>query len=277
MNSAFGPELVPMLAAALAAAGWFVLAIRARTAVTPAPTRRSAPASMLRLAIGVVAAVAVWSLTDRPGLAFAALVLWSGTNWVLSARRRHRLALEEERHAIEAIAAASRALRAGIPVGGMLDFLAAESHGEAGRAFREIVQREGVGEEMGSAIRRVLLDSSLPALRAFGLTILTQIGAGGDIADTTDRLARSLVERGRMRRRARTIMAYTRTAALVLAALPAIVVPLLCLLIEDYAELMLHRPWGNGLLTLAAGMVVVGVILMQRLSRLEPLRTGTAR
>lgn len=269
MNPETLADSVPWIAAAVAAAGWIVLARLAAPRQAPSTPGGKGAGGWMRTVLGVVAAVGVWSLTDRPGLALAAIVLWMGTNAVLAARKRQRLALEEERHAIEAIGAASRALRAGIPIGGMLDFLSTESHGEARRAFREILEREGVGEELGSAIRRVLLTSHLQPLRAFGVTILAQIGAGGDIADTTDRLARSLVERSRMRRRARTIMAYTRTAALVLAALPAIVVPLLCFLIEDYARLMLHRPWGNAMLAIAAALVVGGVVLMQRLSRID--------
>jgi len=182
--------------------------------------------------------------------------------------------MEEESHAIEAIGAASRALRAGIPINGMLEFLATESRGEAGRSFREVVQREGLGEDMPSAIRHVLLASPWTALRAFGLTLLSQLESGGDIADTADRLARALIERRRMQRRARTIMAYTRAAATLLAALPAIVVPLLCYLLEEYAQFMLRTPTGNMMLAACACLIVVGTTLIQRLSRLDTVRPG---
>jgi len=278
MNFDADPSLWPLLAAALAAGAWWLLATRsAGGPAAVAPSASAQRTTVLRIVMAAAVAIVALRVSDRPTLAVLVLVVWLGANALLRSRRNNRLALQEEAHAIEAIGAASRALRAGIPVGGMLEFLATESRGEAGRAFREIVQREGVGEELSSALRRVLLVSPLPSLRAFGLTILSQLGSGGDIADTTDRLARALVERTRMRRRARTIMAYTRAAAILLAAMPAIVMPMICWLLDDYARFMLHSLPGNILLAISACLVVGGTLLMQRLSRLEPSRTSVSR
>jgi len=274
--------LVPLAAAALAlGAFWLFVVRRARTtplATPPAQAldRRAAVLRALRLALVLAAALVLWRLFDRPALVVALLAVWGGAIWMVRVRRRHREQMQEESHAIDAIGAASRALRSGIPVGGMLDFLATESRGEAGRAFREIVQRESVGEEMPSAIRRVLLASPLTALRAFGLTLVSQLESGGDIADTADRLARTLIERRRMHRRARTIMAYTRAAATLLTVLPAIVVPMLCWLLDEYAQFMLHTRTGNTLLAMSACLLAVGTVLIQRLSRIDAPRTRAA-
>lgn len=277
MTTALESLPAPLIAAVVAAVGWLVFALRGRGRSPLAPSDPLDGRSALRLAIGLAMAIVVWRLSDRPVLAALLLVVWLGAVALLRSRRRHRLALQEEQHAIEAIGAASRALRAGIPVGGMLDFLAVEGRGEAGRAFREVVHRESVGETMPSAIRSVLLASGLPSLRAFGLTLLSQLGSGGDLADTTDRLARALIDRARVRRRARTIMAYTRTAAALMAVLPVIVVPMMCYLLEDYAQFMLHTPTGNTLLAISACLVVGGTLFMQRLAQLEPARPEVAR
>lgn len=272
--------LVPLIAAAVAAGGWLLLAARERRRPRRAPSQAgssSGATTVIRLALGLAMAAVVWRLSDRPALAGLLLIVWLGAIRLLRSRARHRQAMQEEQNAIEAIGAASRALRAGIPVGGMLDFLATEGRGEAGRSFREIVHRESLGESMPAAIRHVLLTSGLSSLRAFGLTLLSQIDSGGDIADTTDRLARALIDRARVRRRARTIMAYTRAAATLMAVLPAIVVPMMCYLLEDYAQFMLRTPTGNTLLAISACLVVGGTLLMQRLSQLEPARSGVIR
>lgn len=275
MTLDFPPQMVPLIAAAAAVGAWMLLA---RGGLARAARRAPGGGrSALRLALGAAMAIVVWRLSDRPALAALLLIVWVGAIAMLRSRRRQRLAALEEQHAIEAIGAASRALRAGIPVGGMLDFLATEGRGEAGRAFREVVHREGVGEAMPNAIRGVLLASGMPSLRAFGLTLLSQIGSGGDLADTTDRLARALIERARVRRRARTIMAYTRAAATLMTVLPLVVVPMMCYLLEDYAQFMMHTPVGNTLLAISACLVVGGTLLMQRLAQLEPARQGAAR
>ena len=279
MSTPQHPALLPVLAAAVAFGLFWLFATRRTSRAVPASTAAAGAASppaarLLRVVLLAAAMLVLWTLTDRPALASTLVVLWAGIIWLLRSRAQQRRRMEEESHAIDAIGAASRALRAGIPVNGMLEFLATESRGMAGKAFREVVQRESLGEDMPRVIRQVLLASPLTALRAFGLTLLSQLESGGDIADTADRLVRALIERRRMHRRARTIMAYTRAAATLLAVLPAVVVPLLCYLLDEYAQFMLRTPTGNLMLAACACLLVVGTTLIQRLSRLDTVRTG---
>lgn len=232
-----------------------------------APARR--PALRAMFIVGLAAAAAAWLLTDSLVLGAAVLLAWQSGARLLQARRTEREFAAEEAHALAAIGTATRALRAGIPLAGVVGILATESRGEAGAAFREIVQREGMGEELPSAIRRTLLGSRLAALRAFGLALLMQVKAGGNIADTSDRLARSLVERNRVRRRARTIVAYGRAAAIVLGLLPAAIIPLLSLNVEGYADFLLDRPVGNMLLAASALLIAAGLLMVQRMCRVD--------
>jgi tight adherence protein B len=269
----------PAFAAFLAFVLWWLFAVRperrrmrtggddaARPAYAPgeSPTARAS-----LLALGLAIATVLWIAGERPMLAAAVFAVWNLIVVIVRSRARTRRTVEQERYAVEAISGASRALRAGIPLGGMLEILAVEGRGEAGRAFREIIRRESLGEDLASAIRRVLLRSPLPALRAFGLAVIVQINAGGNLADTTDRLARSLVERGRMRRRARTIVSYSRAAATVLSVLPILAVPLMAWLVDDYLTLLLDRPAGNILLAVSAVLLVAGIASIQRFGRID--------
>ena len=282
---------LPAIAAITVAVTVFVIANRtaaaeAAAAATPAlpPSPAPMPAahaqgrSALPLqgpmpgVIGIVIAGALWILANRFGLALGFLGVWYTALTILRARARSRQEIAEEGHALAAIHIASRALRAGIPVTGMIDILAKDARGQAGSAFREIKQREELGEEMTDSVQRVLVKSSQPALRAFGLVLLVQLTAGGNIADTADRLARSLVERGRIRRRARTILTYGRTAAIVLAMLPAVVVPILCVNLEGYAGFVFDRPAGNLLLAICTVLVAGGMSIVHRLSQIELAR-----
>ena len=282
---------LPAIAAITVAVTVFVIAKRtaaaeAAAAATPAlpPSPAPMPAahaqgrSALPLqgpmpgVIGIVIAGALWILANRFGLALGFLGVWYTALTILRARARSKQEIAEEGHALSAIHIASRALRAGIPVTGMIDILAKDARGQAGSAFREIKQREELGEEMTDSVQRVLVKSSQPALRAFGLVLLVQLTAGGNIADTADRLARSLVERGRIRRRARTILTYGRTAAIVLAMLPAVVVPILCVNLEGYAGFVFDRPAGNLLLAFCTVLVAGGMSIVHRLSQIELAR-----
>lgn len=286
---------LPWIVAAAVAALWCAVAVlpamratRGGTAQSSATTDAATAAAgetdgvarpteaYLQLA-GLALAAAVWILGERPGLAFAILALWTGTIWILRARRRERERVADEASALDAIAAASRALRAGIPISGMLAILASEGRGPAGRSFREIVRRESLGEDLGSALRRVLLASPIAPLRAFGLALLVHGTAGGNLAESTDRLARSLVERSRVRRRSRTITSYGRAAGFLLAVMPVAVIALMTASVEGYSEFVFDRPLGNLLVGISAALVMVGTIAMQRIARIERDAEGGGR
>jgi Flp pilus assembly protein TadB len=117
----------------------------------------------------------------------------------------------------------------------------------------------------------------VPALRSFGLAVVAQLQSGGNLADTTDRLSQALIERARVRRRARTIVAYSRMATQILLVLPLAAIFIMSFVLDGYAELLLHRAEGNVILGMAALMVVAGLVLVQRFGRIDLERGGTTR
>lgn len=260
----------------IAVAGFVVLAMsrkgnapsRAEPKAAARTEGRGASAPFL---VGVGIAAAIWIVLGRPGPAAAFMATWYAMTVLYRSRRRAREHALQEAFALAAIGTASRALRAGIPLPGVIGILAREASGDAGAAFREIVQREAMGEDLASAVRRVLLPASVPSLRAFGLALAVQIGSGGNIVDTSERLTRSLVERTRVRRRARTAVAYGRAAATVLGLLPLLIIPVLSSSVDGYAQFLFDRPIGNSLLAASALLVAIGLIVVQRLCRIEDM------
>lgn len=272
--------ILPALAAVIVGVAWWWIVMRpaARGAETPrtaSPSleryRSPDPGGYPIIIGGVAVALAMAFMSQGSGAPMAALVIAVGAFLVIRARRRSERARQEESYAIESIRTADRALRAGIPISGVLRILADESQGTARIAFREILARDELGEELGAAVRTVLMRSPVHALRAFGLALVLQLRAGGNLADITDRLAQSLVERMRMRRRARTIVTYSRTAANVIAVLPLIAIPLMSWLLEGYSDVLLESRGGNIVLAIASLMIVTGIVLIQRLGRLDPV------
>lgn len=270
--------LLPILSAAIAMTAWIFFMRRmsnranaptTATAETPEKIKDKNTRSPFPLVIGLVLGGFIWVIAERPTLAIAAFVLCYGVSEMLRIRKQKIQLVLEEQYAIEAVGGASRSLRAGIPLSGMLQILSVETRGQTQMAFRQIIQREAMGEELAIAIRRVLLQSPLSTLRAFGLALIIQISAGGNLADTTDRLARSLVDRTRVLRRSKAIVAYARAAAIVLAVLPPIVIALMCVMVEGYSEFLFDRTEGNTILGVAVVLVVIGLTSIQRFGRIE--------
>lgn len=252
---------------------WWLAVVRpfARRSESASPPRRPAPSgNLLPPLVGLAVAGAIWHFTGRTGPAVAVLVLWTGFFALLRARGQARIDAEEERHSLEAISTASRVLRAGIPLSGMLSILAEQAQGEAGRTFRELARRERLGEGLASSVQHTLLASHQPSLRAFGLALEVHLSAGGNLAEAGDRLAKSLLERSFVRRRARTILAYGRLAAGLLTVFPVIVVVMMTASVTEYWPFLIDRPEGNLLMGISALLVVAGLVTIERIGRFDP-------
>ncbi len=283
--------LVPVLSASIAMAIWYwaivMPAVRAERATaasegdgTSAPVaaaeRHWVEGRAFNFA-GLAAWLLVTVLGGSEGLAFASFAVSFGAVSVARSRIRARRAEREERDVLEAIGTAAVGLRAGLPLAGVLQILASESSGEPGRAFREVARRESMGQDFAGAVERVLVGSRLMALRMFGLALLVHASAGGNLSAASDRIARSLIDRARMRRRSRTILAYGIFAANFLAIAPVLSFLVISLQLEEYADLMLNQPVGHLLMGMAAALVVVGLVTVRRMSSFERLEEGGLR
>lgn len=168
------------------------------------------------------------------------------------------------RQMVQALRLASRSLRAGHPVSAMLRVLADRTPNPTGKLFAEIVQREALGEPLESAIRSVLNRANTPELRAFGIAILVQMSAGGNLAQAIDRLSVSLVDRIRIRERGRATTSHVRITAFILILVPIIFVTILSTYSYAYAKLMFSDPTGRLLLIGALLLLLAGILVVAR-------------
>lgn len=256
---------------------WLRFAFPAEGAATNGkkkPSREAFLSSMIPTLMVGGFGVGIWILTGRP--IFATIAFGSGYIIATLVRRtgRRRSEVRESRYALTAIETATRVLKAGIPVPGMLEVLARDGEGETGDAFREVLRREELGQPLPEAIRSVLLVGDRLELRTFGMALLLHIDVGGNLVETCDRLASSILERGRIQRRSDAIVTYGRMAGGVLSMAPFLVVPILCLSIDGYTEFLFERPAGNAIIVIALGLVISGAFVMQRMTQLAPKQAG---
>lgn len=250
---------------------WFLLVLPSRPAAGAA-NGRSLQALIPAFLVGAFGTM-IWAITGQP--VFAAVAF--GVGFVVSTTwrqgRRARSLDQSATDVQQSIATASRALRAGLPMPAVIELLARESDGVCGRAFEELQRRESLGETSAEAIRVSLIQSGRPDLAAFGTALLVHLEVGGNLADTCDRLGRTLLERSLVRRRAKAIMSYGRVAGGVLAIAPFVVVPVMGLSIDDYWDFLFRRPLGNALIIISTGLLLAGTIVMRRTARIEaPLK-----
>ncbi len=199
-----------------------------------------------------------------PGLgavALAAFVLW----FLLQQRILRRTALFETQF-VDALDIAARSLRAGHPLVGAFQLIAAEIPPPVGALFAEICQ----AQEMGLSIERAILEVAKAFgntdVRIFGTSIAIQIRSGGNLADMMDRLAYVMRDRMRLNRRVRVLTAQTQFSKRILTALPVVIFFVLNAVNPKYMATLYTTDTGKILLSAAAFCVILGVWIMNRLS-----------
>jgi tight adherence protein B len=201
------------------------------------------------------------------GLAGAAgllLIFWA----VLKHRVNRRTAVFEQQF-VDALDLAGRSLRAGHPLTGAMRLVSEEIGEPVGHIFGQICQEQEMGASLEAALREQARRSPSGDMKLFATSVSIQLRSGGNLAEMMDRLALVIRERIRLSRRVRVLTAQTQFSKRILAALPLVLFAVLNLLSPSYIEPLYTTATGQILLLLAGVIVVLGVLVMNRMSKLR--------
>jgi tight adherence protein B len=221
-----------------------------------------------RLALlGSAAILGLVMLTVGPGpLAVAAAAGPSAAGWLVT-RRRERYRHAVERSVPEVATAIADAISGGRSVRGALAGASSSLEGpaavELARLAAELELGASTGDALG-AMRRQLRPARFDALVT---ALLSQQGAGGDLAGLMRRLAGAAAERDRVDDEARTATTQARFTGLLVVALPAGAAVFAELLEPGFISEVLAEPAAAAMLIAAAGLQLAGFAAIRRLGK----------
>ena len=106
-------------------------------------------------------------------------------------------------------------------------------------------------------------------LRYFVVSVIIQREAGGNLAEIMDKIGHIIRERFKLRGRIRVLSAEGKMTAIILAALPFLVIIALHFMSPNYINKLLTEPEGRIIAAVAGFMMVVGIFLMKKLIRIK--------
>ena len=221
-----------------------------------------------RLALlGSAAILGLALLAAGPGpLAVAAAAGPSAAGWVVT-RRRERYRRAVERSVPEVATAIADAISGGRSVRGALAGASSSLEGPAAVELARLAAELELGASTGEALaamRRRLRSTRVDALVT---ALLSQQGAGGDLAGLMRRLAAAAAERDRVDDEARTATTQARFTGLLVVALPAGATVFAELLEPGFVSQVLTEPAAAAMLIMAAALQLVGFAAIHRLGR----------
>jgi tight adherence protein B len=216
----------------------------------------------LALTAAVMLGVGIWI-----GMAAAAVVLLAFR--LHTERRISKRAGLFERQFVDSLGIAARALRAGHPLVGAFQLIAAEVDDPLGSIFGGICQEQALGLDLQESIRRVADSSRNADLKIFATAVTIQLGSGGNLAELMDSLAAVMRSRMRLHRRVRVLTAQTQMSKRILIGLPILLFLILNIIAPTYMHSFYVTWSGRYMLAATIGSILLGTWMMGKLSILH--------
>jgi len=159
----------------------------------------------------------------------------------------------------------SRALRAGHAFSGGMK-LAADNFGDPlGTEFAKTLDEINFGISTNDALKNMLNRVDSQDLRYFTVSVILQRETGGNLAEIMDSIARIIRDRFKFRDKVRVLSAEGKMSAVILVAIPLLLIAYLQLIKPAYLSTLTTEPVGRIVITVAVTMVLLGIMLIKRL------------
>ncbi|MBB6487588.1 type II secretion system F family protein [Rhizobium lusitanum] len=200
------------------------------------------------------------------GLPFAAM--FGLPRWIVSflIKRRQNKFLNEFPNALDVI---TRSLRSGLPLNDSVRLVATEAREPVKTEFRRVVEAQQVGLSMPDACARMLNHMPLQEVNFFSIVITVQAQAGGNLSEALGNLSRVLRDRKKMKAKVQALSMEAKASAVIIGALPFIVMTLVSLTSPQYMTVLFTDPRGHLILMCAGVWMSIGIFIMRNMINFE--------
>jgi tight adherence protein B len=184
--------------------------------------------------------------------------------WILSFLKKRREAkfLKGFPDAVDVIV---RGIKSGLPLMDCLKVIAADADEPVKSEFRTIIESQTVGLPLGEACTKLYERMPVAEANFFGIVILIQQKAGGNLSEALGNLSRVLRDRKRMKAKIQSMSMEAKASGMIIAALPLVVGTLVYLTSPAYISLLFTDSFGHTLLIGCAVWMSLGVLVMKKM------------
>lgn len=226
---------------------------------------------ILSLAVGGIIGTAAAFVAGRPLLLcippglFSGMFLMDRFVMMRGAMRANRF-MKQLPDAIDTII---RGIRSGLPVIECIGSVGQEYDEPIGGHFQAISERVMLGESLDAALWRVARVVDKAEMDFFATSIAIQVETGGSLAEALGNLADLLRKREQMKLKIKAISSEAKASALIIGALPFMMLGLLMMMSPGYVMPLFSDPRGHIMLGAGLGSILVGAFVMWRMTQFE--------
>lgn len=205
---------------------------------------------------------------NAPVSVVVAVVLAWAPILYLGMRKRRRMA-QFEKQLPEAMELIARALRAGHAFSTGMKLAADEFDDPLGTEFGEVLDEINFGVSTADALKNMTDRIDCPDLKYFVVSVILQRETGGNLAEIIENIARIIRERFKFHGKVRVLSAEGKLSAMILIAIPFVVVAALRFFNPSYLTTLTAEPAGRTMAMAAAGMMFLGILVIRRMIKIN--------
>ena len=163
----------------------------------------------------------------------------------------------------------SRAMQAGHTFVGSLQMAADESPEPIGSEFKEAFREINFGKSVQNSMSDLAERIDCPEMRYFAVAVFINHEIGGNLASLLSGVAALIRERLKLKMSVHAMTSEARVSAWILGLLPFAVALILFAVRPDFISVLWREPAGRTMMGYTLMLMTVGVIWMQRLSKIR--------
>lgn len=218
----------------------------------------------------VVSCILVFGLTQLFGLSKLVTILlvffglFGLPRFILKAKvnRRQKKFLEDFADALEAM---TRLLKSGMPISEAIAMVAREYTDPIGNEMSRVYEAQKIGDTLPQAVQKLAERVPLPEVQMFATAVIIQTQTGSSLSEVLGNLANVIRQRYRLKRKVQALSAEAKISAMIIGALPLVVMLGMYFVNREYLMILFTHPTGNTLLYGSVGWMTIGVLVMRQM------------
>ncbi|MCB2097440.1 MAG: type II secretion system F family protein [Parvularculaceae bacterium] len=189
-------------------------------------------------------------------------------NWFVGYQinRRQKKFVDEFSNAIDVIV---RGVKSGLPVNECLKIIASEAPKPVNEEFEQLVEGFRIGLSLEQGMARMYERMPLQEVSFFGIVLMIQQKTGGNLAEALTNLAGVLRGRKLMEGKIKALSSEAKASAMIIGALPFLVMGAVKLSSPDYLDPLFNTPTGNFILLGAGLWMSMGIFVMNSMMKIK--------
>ncbi|MDL1983402.1 MAG: type II secretion system F family protein [Deltaproteobacteria bacterium] len=174
-----------------------------------------------------------------------------------------------QRQLPEGLELIARSLKAGHSFPSGMKLAADEFDDPLGPEFDETLNEINFGVSVPDALKNLADRIDCPDLKFFVISVILQRETGGNLAEIIESLAYIIRERFKLYGKIKILAAEGKLSAIILVAIPFLIIIALRFINPDYINTLLSEPAGRIMSGMAAFMMALGILVMKKMVNIK--------